>query len=150
MSRWAWLATFAISCGHPSAPAKPAGGNPPVQAEAGVDAGVALDNDLPKLAERSVKLFADWKTALDEAGTDCAAAASKLNALADANADVIEANKKILRGSRDRIKALRGELEKYQVELDASAKGIAQSPTMTKCSQDPAFSKAIDKLGSEG
>lgn len=150
MSRWAWLATFAISCGHPSTPATPGRGNNAPVSDAGVDAGIALENDLPLLARRGVKLYADWQAALDDAGTDCAAATTKMNAIADANADVIEANRKVLRGSRERVKALRAELDKYQAELDASAKAIAGWPGMATCSQDRAFAAAVDRLGGEG
>jgi homoserine dehydrogenase len=151
MSRWAWLATFAIGCGHPAAPATPARGTPPsAPADASIDAQVALEDDLPRLAERAVKLYADWQAALDAAGTDCAAAATKMNAIADANADVIAANKKLYRGSHERVKAFRAELAKHQAELDASAKAIAGAPAMAKCGSDPAFAQALDRLGGEG
>ena len=149
MSRWAWLAAFAIGCGHPSAPANPGRGSA-APADASVDAPIALENDLPRLAERAVKLYAQWSAALQEAGADCAVATTKMNAIADANADVIDANRKLLRGDRERVKAMRAELDKHQVELDASAKAIVESPTMQKCSQDPGFAKALDRLGGEG
>ena len=66
MSRWAWLATLAIGCGHPSAPAAPGRGKaPPAPAsDAAADAPIALENDLPRLAVRAVKLYADWQAAL--------------------------------------------------------------------------------------
>jgi hypothetical protein len=153
MMWWAWLATIAISCGHPSAPAnpKPGTGTPATPPpDAAVDALVALEHDLPRLAERAVKLYADWSVALREAGDDCAQATTKMNAIADANLDVIDANRRVLRGPRDRVKALRAELEKHQAALDASAKSIVESPTMRKCSTDPAFARASDRLGGEG
>jgi hypothetical protein len=152
MSRWAWLAAIAIGCGHPSAPANPGRGSATASArtDAAVAAPVALEDDLPRLAERAVKLYLDWKIALDQAGTDCALATTKLGAIADANADVIAANRKVLRGDRARIKALRAELDKHQTELDASAKAIVESRTMQACSQDPGFAKALDRLGGEG
>jgi hypothetical protein len=155
MSTWAWLATFAtlatfaIACGHPSTPAKPGPGSGVAQA-APADAPLALENDLPRLAERAVKLYRDWQAALADAGTDCVAATTKMNAIADANADVIDANRKLVRGDRERVKAMRAELDKHQAELDASAKAIVESPTMAKCSQDPGFAKALDRLGGEG
>jgi hypothetical protein len=151
MSRWAWLATFAIGCGHPSAPANPGrGGAPNARSDAAVDTPVALENDLPRLAERAVKLYLDWKLALEQAGSDCAQATTKMNAIADANRDVIEANRKILRGDRARVKELRAELDKHQADLDASAKAIVESKAMQACFQDPGFSKALDRLGGEG
>jgi hypothetical protein len=152
MSRWAWLATVAIGCGHPAAPATPTRGSPAASApaDASVDAQLALEEDLPRLAERAVKLYADWQAALDAAGTDCAAAATKMNALADANADVIAASHELYRGGRERVKAFRAELAKHQAELDASAKAIAGSPAMAACGGDPAFAQALDRLGGEG
>ena len=105
---------------------------------------------MPRLAERGVKLFLDWSIALKDAGPNCALATTKMNAIADANADAIDANRKLLRGDRERVKAMRAELDKHQVELDASAKAIVESPTMQKCSQDPGFAKALDRLGGEG
>lgn len=118
--------------------------------DAGIDAPLPLDRDLPRLAERAVKLYADWKTAFAEAGTDCALATTKMNAIADANADVIEANRRLYKGTHARVKELRAELAKHEVELDASAKAIVESPTMSKCSTDPAFARALDRLGGEG
>jgi hypothetical protein len=149
--QWVWLASVAIGCGQPTAPASPKPtAPPPAVVDAAVDAPVALENDLPRLAERAVKLYVDWSVALREAGDDCAQATAKMNAIADANLDVIHANTKLLRGPRDRIKALRAELEKHQVEYDAAARAIFESPTMKKCSRDPAFARASDRLGGEG
>ena len=149
----AWIAIIAVGCGHPAAPANPgrgSGAGAPSDAAAAVDAPVALEDDLPRHAERVVKLFLDWRLSLEASGTDCAVAAAKLSALVDANADVIEANRKILRGSRERIKAMRAELDKHQASLDASAKAIAEAPAMKKCSADPGFARAVDRLGGEG
>jgi hypothetical protein len=148
MLRW-WLAILAISCGHPSAPAKPQAGSNAPPADAAVEAPNALENDLPRLAERAVKMFSDMQAALAAAGEDCAAATAKLTAIADANADVMEANTKVLRAGREKMKAMREEVAKHQAELDASGAAIAASPAMAKCSSDPAFAKVIDRLGGE-
>lgn len=150
MSRCAWLAALAIGCGHPAAPASPGRSSAAAPPDAAVDAPVPLENDLPRLADRAVKLYADWQAALTAAGTDCAVATTKMNAIADANADVIAANHQLYRGSRERVTAFRAELEKRQADLDASAKAILASPAMQKCGSDPAFAKALDRLGGEG
>jgi hypothetical protein len=150
MFRWAWLASVAIGCGHPSSPANPGRGSGTQTAPTDAAVATPLEDDLPRLAERAVKLYSDWAAALKAAGTDCALATSKMNALADANADVIAANRKLLRGDRERIKRMRAELDKHQAELDASAKAIVESPTMQACSKDPGFAKALDRLGGEG
>jgi hypothetical protein len=149
--QWVWLVSIAVGCGQPAAPASPKPTTPaPAATDAAVDAPVALEQDLPRLAERAVKLYVDWSIALREAGADCAQATTKMNAIADANLDVLHANTKVLRGPRDRIKALRAELEKHQEQYDAAAKAIFESPTMKTCSGDPAFARASDRLGGEG
>src|SRR5690606_8712119 len=134
-----WLATIAIGCGHPSTPAAPIRASPaPAATDAAVGPPPPLHEDLPRLAERAVKLYADWKLAFEQAGTDCALATEKMNAIADANADLIDANQKVYLAGHGRVRALRAELAKYEAELDASAKAIVESPTMATCSHDPA------------
>jgi hypothetical protein len=84
-----------------------------------------------------------------EANGDCLAATAKINALADANADVIAANARVLHAGHDEVVQLRAALEPHAAELDASAKAIVQSSTMASCAHDPAFAKAIDRIGGE-
>ena len=150
--RCVWIALFAIGCGHPSAaPTSPPG--PQVQTappDAAAPKPVALEDDLPRLAERAVKLYQDWQTAFGEAGTDCAAATARMNALADANADLIAANQRLTHAGHEKIKAARAELDKHATEVDAAAKAIMQGPTMSACNADPAFSRALDRLAGEG
>lgn len=109
-----------------------------------------LHEDLPRLAKRAVQLYRDWNLAFEEAGTDCALAAEKMNALADANADLIAANREIHRDGHERVKALRAELARYEAEIYAVAKAIVESPTMSACAHDPAFARALDRLGGDG
>lgn len=117
-------------------------------ADASVDSGPArpLDEDLPKLAERAVKMSKDLLKALTETGTDCAAAAARINAVADANADVTAANTKVLHAGSDRVKQLRAALEPYGAELDQTAKDISQAITASNCAKDAAFSRAFDRF----
>jgi len=147
MTRWGALALI-VGCGHAAPPAAPVvtatHQSPP---DAAIDA--PLDEDLDALAVRAVKMYQDWQHALDEANGDCAAAATKVNALADANADVIAANARIQRAGHDKIVQLRAALEPHAAELDASAKAIVQSPTMAACAHDPAFARAVDRIGGE-
>lgn len=149
MSRWGAIALI-VGCGHaaPPAPAPTVVGTthqtPP---DAAIDA--ALDDDLPALAARAVKLYQDWQHAMEEANGDCTAATAKVNALADANADVIAANARVQRAGHDKIVQLRAALEPHEAELDASAKAIVQSPTMSACAHDPAFAHAIDRIGGD-
>ncbi len=148
--RWACAAWLAVGCGH----AAPAPASPPVAQHAvAPDAATAdtaparLDDDLPRLAERALALFQAWRAALDAAGDDCAGATAKLNQLAIDYADVIEANARIAHAGHDKIKALRVELEKHEDDFDATAKAIAGSKTMAKCSSDRAFASALDRIG---
>src|SRR5438874_10503392 len=122
MTRWMWAALVVAACGHPAPVAAP----PPQVArtpDAAIDAPAKpLDEDLERLAGRAVKMSKDLLGALEATGTDCAAAAAKVNAIADANVDVTAANAKIVRAGHDRIKQLREALAPYDADLDATAK----------------------------
>jgi len=149
MSRSAWLAILALGCGHPGPAPAPPHATHAAPADAGVDAPRALEDDLPRLAARSVELYQDWRRALDEVGPDCAAATARINALAERYADVIAANARVLRAGRDKVKQLRAALEPHEAELDEAAKAIAQSPVMTSCSSDAGFQRAVERIGGE-
>jgi hypothetical protein len=147
--RWALLAILANGCGQPRAsPMTPAPST--VTGDAAILEQAPLDQDLPRLADRAVALYADWARAFAEAGTDCTLATSKMNEIADTYADVIEANRRILHAGHAKVVAMRDEMRKHETENDASAKAIMEGPTMTECSSDPAFSKAVDRLAGEG
>jgi hypothetical protein len=135
------IALAACSSAAPS-PVKPA----PV---ATVDAGpppdaAALDHDLPRLAERGVKLYEEVAQAFRGAGEDCGAATTKLGELARVYGDVTAANRTVLHEGRAR--ELKVALAPHEDRLDAAAKDIMQSSTMARCAQDPAFSKSFDDL----
>jgi len=126
--------------------------------DAGVDATVAvvadappppapngpLDRDVPRLAQRSVALYQAVVATFRTAGADCAAAAKKLDVLRTEYADVTAANAKVLHEGRAR--ELKTALAKYDDKLDAAAKEIVGSQTMSKCTTDRAFTKAFDDL----
>ncbi|MEJ7602430.1 MAG: hypothetical protein WKG01_31350 [Kofleriaceae bacterium] len=103
-----------------------------------------LDQDLPRLAERSVKLYQEVQAAFTAAREDCAAAARALESLRERYADVVVANAKILHDGR--AKQLRTALQPHEEQLDAAAKAIVQSPTLSACSQDEPFARAFDQL----
>lgn len=153
MGRPVWLATALLACGHPAPPpVAPAPVHTPDAAPAPHDAAPAPDapplaDDPPRLATRAVQLYADWRRALDAAGTSCATAAASLNALADRYADVIAANTQVVHEGGAKLDALRAALAAHQAELDAAAAAIMHSPTMAACHADPAFAKALDRLG---
>jgi len=142
MSRWAWLATVAIGCGHPAAPVTPAPGTRPPTA-------ARLDDDLPRLAERMATLYRDWARAFAEAGVDCAAATTKVDALATANQDVIDAGRRVLAAGHAKIVALREARQPYDAEIDANAKAIFGSPTLAKCKDNHELMRALDRFGGE-
>ena len=151
MSRWVVLAIAVAACGHAGPPPAPV--TMPIATTARPDAAppvdAPLEDDLPALAERAVKLYTDWEHALADANGDCAAAAAKLDAIADANADVIAANAKVLTAGHDKVAALRAALEPHTAELDASARAIVHSPMMAACHDDAAFAHAIDRIGGD-
>lgn len=146
MPRWAWLAAVALGCGGQQTPARAR----PVEAapvvDAGVDAPVSLADDLPALALRARQLYLDWAAAFADVNIDCATASSRVNALADKNADVAEANKAVFRAGHERVKAFRAELDKYEADMMPAAKAIMESPIMSRCASDASFARAIDRL----
>lgn len=105
---------------------------------------LALDQDLPRLAERSTKLYQDIAAAFATAGANCPAATAQLRALQQANADVVTAVAKVLHDGRAR--EMRAALELHQETLGAAAKAIASSSTMMTCESDRAFTDTFDDL----
>jgi hypothetical protein len=131
------------SCGNPGA-GKPASG-PVVQAsDAGVPDAMPLDHDYARLAVNAVALYEETAEAFREAGEDCRKATAALGELAELYRDVVVANAKVLHEGRAR--QLKPALAKHADRLDAAAKAIIVSPTMSRCSEDPAFTKAFDDL----
>ena len=140
-----WAVMLAIGCGQPASPQRP---QPAPIADAAVPTG-NLEDDPARLAARALQLFTDWSRALGES-TDCDSAAAKMNAIADANKDLIEANARLLRSPREKVLAVRTELDKREAEMGPLAKSISESALMTKCSSHAAFAKAVDRLAGEG
>jgi hypothetical protein len=140
----------AIACsGKSPPPAQPAEAAPVTAVAVVGDAATApdatpLDQDLPRLAERSLVMYQDVANAFAASGEDCSAAATKLGQLAGTYRDVVTANAKVLHEGR--AKQLRAALEPHGDAFDSAARAIVQSPTMAKCSQDRAFEKAFDEL----
>jgi uncharacterized protein (DUF4415 family) len=152
MTRMLWAALVAAACGSCSSPTTPkvptpGSGHPPADAAPAVvvpaDA-APLDHDLPRLAERSVKLYQDVVAAFQAAGEDCSSAATKLNELRQTYADVVTANATVLHENRAR--ELREALKPHEAQLDAAAKAIMESKTLSKCAQDGTFARAFDEL----
>jgi len=138
-----WIAAAVACSGTPPPPAQPAAPPPAIVADAAVDA-APLDQDLPRLAERSLAMYKDVAKAFAAAGSDCAAATTRLDQLAAAYRDVVAANAKVLHDGR--AKELRVALEPHDEEFNRAAQAVMQSPTMSRCSQDRAFAKAFDEL----
>jgi ABC-type transporter Mla subunit MlaD len=133
----------AVACsGKPPPPAQAAG---PAPAASGVaPAATALDQDLPRLVERSLVMYRDLASALAASGEDCAAATARLGELAGTYRDVVAANAKVLHDGR--AKQLQAALAPHREDFDRSAQAIVHAPTIPKCSQDAAFMKAFDEL----
>ena len=103
-----------------------------------------LDRDLPRLAQRAVALYEAVVAAFRTAGPNCATATTQLGTLRTEYGEVILANAKVLHDGRAR--ELKVALAKYGDKLDAAAKEIVGSQTMSKCTSDRAFTKAFDDL----
>ncbi|HLL23275.1 MAG TPA: hypothetical protein VK427_14155, partial [Kofleriaceae bacterium] len=95
-------------------------------------------------AQRSVALYADVAATFRAAGANCATATQKLGELRTRYADVTAANTKVLHEGRAR--ELKAALVKYDEQLDAAAKEIVGSQTMSTCTKDRAFTRAFDDL----
>lgn len=131
--------TACLPAASPVEPAKPVQPMPPVAAPV-----VALDQDLPRLAQRATKLYQDVAEAFAAVSEDCAAATTRLRALQQTYADVVAANAKVLHDGRAR--QLRAALEPHAEALEAAAKAIVDSRTMAKCAPDRAFTDTFDEL----
>jgi ABC-type transporter Mla subunit MlaD len=133
----------AVACsGKPPPPAQAAG--PAPAASGAAPAATALDQDLPRLVERSLVMYRDLASALAASGEDCAAATARLGKLAGTYRDVVATNAKVLHDGR--AKQLQAALAPHREDFDRLAQAIVHAPTMTKCSQDAAFMKAFDEL----
>lgn len=133
----------ALACGpRPPQPA-PTGTSHVAPADAAVTA--PLDQDLPRLAARTLAMDQDVAKLFAAVGEDCAVATAKLGAFEGATYhDAVAANAKVLHDGR--AKELRVTLEPHAEPIDFAAKSIAQSATMAKCSADVGFEKAFDAL----
>ncbi|HEX7836173.1 MAG TPA: hypothetical protein VF469_01855 [Kofleriaceae bacterium] len=137
-----WIA-LAIACSGRASRPSPAQPAPVAPADAAVDA-TPLDQDLPRLVERSLAMYQDVAGAFAASHDDCAAATARLRELAGRYRDVALANAKVLHDGRD--KELRAALGPRSVEFDAAGAAVVQSPIMSKCSRDRAFGKAFEEL----
>lgn len=150
MFKRVWLAAVALGCGQPAPPQAPRTQEVRVIEP---DAGVVpprLADDLPALAARARLLYLDWQRAFADDTLDCATATARTTDLADRYADVIEANRELMRAGHDKIKAFRAELDKYEAEIGPAARSVIESPIMSRCASDPAFARATDRLAGDG
>jgi hypothetical protein len=117
---------------------------PVVVADAAVPDAAPLDQDLPRLIERSLAMYQDVAAALGASGTDCAAAIARLGQLAGAYRDVVVANAKVLHDGRAR--QLRDALALHDEAFSAAAAEVMHAPAMAACAPDPVFTRALDAL----
>jgi hypothetical protein len=147
------LLILLVACGTKSTPPVP----PTPPPDAAIDAPTAaiapdappasaspLDRDLPRLAQRSVALYEAVVATFRTAGADCAAATKRLGELRTEYADVTAANAKVLHEGRARD--LKAALVPFDDKLDAAAREIVGSQTMSKCTSDRAFTRSFDDL----
>jgi hypothetical protein len=89
-------------------------------------------------------MYRDVAKAFTESGEDCKAATGRLAQLAGEYRDVTTANAKVLQDGR--AKELRAALDPHNADFDGAARAVLQSPTMSKCHADRAFTRAFDEL----
>jgi hypothetical protein len=135
-----------LACGHSPTPPTGGSGTAAITDDALVapDAPATLDQDLPRLAERAVKLYEDVASAFATAGEDCNAATTMLRTLTATHAEVVAANGKVLRDGRGM--QLKIALRAHEDKLDAAAKAIVGGKTLAACARDDAFAKAYEEL----
>ena len=149
MLRVTWIAAVLAACSGraPGPAAQPAAAVAAAPADAGAGAPVdaaPLDQDLPRLVDRSLAMYRDVAKAFAASGEDCRAASARLRELTERYRDVVAANARVLHDGRAR--QLRAALDPKSEQFDAAAQAVVQSPTMAKCAQDAAFGKAFDEL----
>jgi len=141
-----WLVIAALGCGGQRAPgpapAPPRPAPAPVATAPAVE--LPLEQDLKRLADRSVAMYRALSAALAEAGEDCGAGATKLDALTATYDDVVAANAKLVRDGRGT--ELRAALAPREAELAAAAKQIMGSPVVARCAGDAPFTTAFDRF----
>jgi len=138
-------AAAAIACGGSPPPAKPAGPTPAaVPIDAGPRDAPPLDQDLERLVQRSLAMYRAVAKALGDPQRPCSAAAADLGQLRDEYRDVVTANTKVVQDGR--AKELKAALAPHNEEFDGAAQAVLQSPMMSKCHGDRAFTKAFDDL----
>jgi hypothetical protein len=140
MLRVMWIAALAACGGSAGQPAQPV---VHVVADAAVPDAAPLDQDLPRLIQRTLMLFDDIARAFAASGTDCAAATARLDALAGYR-DVPIANAKVFHDRRS--DELRQALAPHTDQLERATQAFMQSPTMASCVGDARFVKALDVL----
>jgi hypothetical protein len=138
------VAVAAGACSGAAPAPRPAPAPAVVVADASVPADTAaLDQDLVRLAERSLAMYRDIAQAL-AGDTDCVAATIKLRELAAGYRDVVATNAQVLRDGR--AAELRAALAPHNEALDRAARALMTSATMASCAQDTAFAQAFDEL----
>jgi hypothetical protein len=144
MHRMRWLLVVALGCGsHPPAPTEPAP-HPHAVVDAAVPDAGPLDQDLDRLATRSLGLLDELGRAFATVGEDCTAATAKLGELSTRYADVIAANAKLLQEGREM--QLKLALRRYEERFLAAAKLVMESKTVAACALDDPFTRAFGRL----
>ena len=151
MTRVMWVALVVACWGcsspTPKGPTTGSGSSVPPRDAAVVlapDAPLPLDRDLPRLAQRGVKLYQDVVAVFQAAGEDCSTAATRLAELGTTYKDVTAANATVLHEGRS--KELRAALAPYEQQFETAARAIMESKTLSKCAQDGTFAHAFDQL----
>jgi len=146
MLRATWIVAAIAGCSGKAPPAMQPAAAPraAVTMDAAAPEPTGLEQDLPRLVERSLIMQQDVAAALAAAGDDCAAATAKLGQLTGIYRDVVVANARVVRDGR--AGELHAAIDPHADAFDRAAADIMKSPTTAKCVQDPAFARAFEGL----
>jgi hypothetical protein len=152
MTRGVCAAVVAWGCGHAPAPVPTAQNNIVPRRDAGPDASpidaAPLDADPEQLAARTLELWRACGHALADAH-DCPEATARLDAVIDANHDVVTANAHVIHAQGHALEAYVHALAAHSDELGRASKEFIDAPVTKRCAADPAFRAAMERLRGE-
>lgn len=139
MSRAALVLAIVAGCGG-ARPAGGGGGEPP-SVDAGVDAAIPLEEDVPRLAARAADLLVALAEAI-VAGGECPAVAARARAVLEAHAEVRAAA--AAADAAGRGPAVDAALEAHAARIATASAGMPA--VLERCAGDPALAEALTPL----
>jgi hypothetical protein len=155
MTRGLGVAIVVWGCGHAALAPTPATKKAvtlPADAAVLLDApapdAAPLDDDPERLAARTIEMLRSCGQTLADAH-DCAEAAAKLDAVIDANHDVIAASAHVLDAQGPVRDTMMRALSARARDIAEAGKQLVNAPIAKQCASDPTFRSALDHLRGE-